>query len=38
MLEEAVESKPDGAEVEMGWCVVRGNAVIMMEALERVSG
>jgi small nuclear ribonucleoprotein G len=36
VLDEAVEEKPDGSRVRLGMVVIRGNSVVMLEALERV--
>lgn len=36
VLDEATESKASGEKVRIGMCVIRGNAVVMMEALERI--
>ncbi|KAI9710126.1 MAG: Serine/threonine-protein kinase smg1 [Bogoriella megaspora] len=38
VLEEAVEERADGNRVPMGACVIRGNSIIMLEALERIGG
>ncbi|KAF2858756.1 small nuclear ribonucleoprotein SmG [Piedraia hortae CBS 480.64] len=35
VLDEATESKGD-EKVRIGMCVVRGNSVVMMEALDRI--
>jgi small nuclear ribonucleoprotein G len=37
VLEEAIEIKPNGDKVQVGTAVIRGNSVVMMEALERVA-
>ena len=36
VLDEATESKPNNEKVRLGMCVIRGNAVVMMEALDRI--
>lgn len=36
VLDEATESKPNGEKVRLGMCVIRGNSVVMMEALDRI--
>ncbi|KAL1651240.1 Serine/threonine-protein kinase smg1 [Diplodia intermedia] len=38
VLDEAVEEKPGGEKVRIGMCVIRGNSVVMLEALERIGG
>lgn len=38
VLDEATESKPNNEKVRLGMCVIRGNAVVMMEALDRIEG
>ena len=38
VLDEAVEEKPNGEKQRMGMCVIRGNSVVMLEALERIGG
>ena len=38
VLDEATESKPDNEKVRLGMCVIRGNSVVMMEALDRIGG
>lgn len=38
VLDEATESKANGEKVRLGMCVIRGNSVVMMEALDRVGG
>ena len=38
VLDEATESKPSGEKVRIGMCVIRGNSVVMMEALDRIDG
>ncbi|KAF2218094.1 hypothetical protein CERZMDRAFT_15321, partial [Cercospora zeae-maydis SCOH1-5] len=38
VLDEATESKPNGDKVRLGMCVIRGNSVVMMEALDRIGG
>ncbi|KAK9454926.1 hypothetical protein V1511DRAFT_501349 [Dipodascopsis uninucleata] len=37
VLDDAVEEKSGGERVPIGTIVIRGNSVVMMEALERVS-
>ncbi|CDO52619.1 similar to Saccharomyces cerevisiae YFL017W-A SMX2 Core Sm protein Sm G [Geotrichum candidum] len=36
VLDEAVEKKPNGDHVKVGTTVIRGNSVVLMEALERI--
>jgi small nuclear ribonucleoprotein G len=36
VLDEATESKPNNEKVRLGMCVIRGNAVVMLEALDRI--
>ncbi|KAF2485353.1 hypothetical protein BDY17DRAFT_293424 [Neohortaea acidophila] len=38
VLDEATESKANNEKVRLGMCVIRGNAVVMMEALDRIDG
>lgn len=38
VLDEATESKPNGEKLRLGMCVIRGNGVVMMEALDRIGG
>jgi len=38
VLDEAVEEKPNGDKVQIGMVVIRGNSVVMLEALERIGG
>jgi len=37
VLDEAVEEKAGGEKVRIGTVVIRGNSVVMLEALERIS-
>ncbi|KAK7206750.1 hypothetical protein BZA70DRAFT_274999 [Myxozyma melibiosi] len=37
VLDDAVEEKDGGEKIRIGTIVIRGNSVVMMEALERVS-
>ncbi|KAK9240581.1 hypothetical protein V1525DRAFT_395386 [Lipomyces kononenkoae] len=37
VLDDAVEEKAGGERIRIGTIVIRGNSVVMMEALERVS-
>ncbi|KAK9316970.1 hypothetical protein V1522DRAFT_400116 [Lipomyces starkeyi] len=37
VLDDAVEEKAGGERVRIGTTVIRGNSVVMIEALERVS-
>ncbi|KAK9446974.1 uncharacterized protein V1518DRAFT_422606 [Limtongia smithiae] len=37
VLDDAVEEKAAGERVRIGTIVIRGNSVVMMEVLERVS-
>jgi small nuclear ribonucleoprotein G len=36
VLDDAIEEKDDGAKVPIGMVVIRGNSVVMIEALERI--
>ncbi|RMI94338.1 hypothetical protein BD777DRAFT_138364 [Yarrowia lipolytica] len=36
VLEESVEEKANGDKVQAGMAVIRGNSVVMLEALERI--
>lgn len=36
VLDEAVEEKKNGDRSRMGMCVIRGNSVVMLEALDRI--
>lgn len=36
MLDNAIEEKPNGEKVGLGMVVIRGNSVVMLEALERM--
>ncbi|KAK2875026.1 Serine/threonine-protein kinase smg1 [Arthroderma sp. PD_2] len=36
VLDEAVEEKNGGEKVPLGMVVIRGNSVVMLEALERI--
>jgi len=38
VLDEAVEEKAGGEKVRLGMVVIRGNSVVMLEALERIGG
>lgn len=38
VLDEATESKASNEKVRLGMCVIRGNSVVMMEALDRIGG
>ena len=35
---DKLESKPNNEKVRLGMCVIRGNSVVMMEALDRIGG
>ncbi|KAK9248272.1 hypothetical protein V1506DRAFT_529490 [Lipomyces tetrasporus] len=37
VLDDAVEEKTGGEKIRIGTIVIRGNSVLMIEALERVS-
>ncbi|KAL1958053.1 hypothetical protein VTO42DRAFT_5265 [Malbranchea cinnamomea] len=37
VLDEAVEEKNGGEKVNLGMVVIRGNSVVMLEALERIN-
>ncbi|BFZ63569.1 Serine/threonine-protein kinase smg1 [Saitoella coloradoensis] len=36
VLDDAVEETSDGGKINIGQVVIRGNSVVMMEALERI--
>ncbi|KAF2281262.1 small nuclear ribonucleoprotein-like protein G [Westerdykella ornata] len=36
VLDEALEEKPSGEKVRIGMVVIRGNSVVMLEALDRI--
>lgn len=36
VLDDAVEEKEDGSKAAVGTSVIRGNSVVMVEALEKV--
>lgn len=36
VLDEATESRANGDKARLGMCVIRGNAVVMLEALDRI--
>ncbi|KAL5612311.1 hypothetical protein BROUX41_000154 [Berkeleyomyces rouxiae] len=38
VLDEAFEEKEGGQKVPLGMVAIRGNSVIMLEALERIGG
>lgn len=38
VLDEAVEEKAGGERQRLGMVVIRGNSVVMLEALERIGG
>merc|ERR1712098_1001369 len=38
VLDDAVEEKDGGEKVRLGMVVIRGNSVVMLEALERTEG
>ncbi|KAK5109820.1 hypothetical protein LTR62_006553 [Meristemomyces frigidus] len=38
VLDEATESKTNGEKVRLGMCVIRGNSIVMLEALDRIGG
>ncbi|OJJ88785.1 putative small nuclear ribonucleoprotein SmG [Aspergillus glaucus CBS 516.65] len=37
VLDETFEEKPGGEKVAAGMVVIRGNSIVMLEALERIS-
>ncbi|KAI1905639.1 Serine/threonine-protein kinase smg1 [Ophidiomyces ophidiicola] len=37
VLDEAIEEKAGGEKGRLGMVVIRGNSVVMLEALERIS-
>ncbi|KAK4565270.1 Serine/threonine-protein kinase smg1 [Recurvomyces mirabilis] len=38
VLDEATESKHNNEKVRLGMCVIRGNSIVMIEALDRIGG
>uniref|UniRef100_UPI00358E4EDB small nuclear ribonucleoprotein G n=1 Tax=Myxine glutinosa TaxID=7769 RepID=UPI00358E4EDB len=36
VVDETIESGPAGAHIDIGMVVIRGNSIIMLEALDRV--
>ncbi|KAI9893437.1 MAG: Serine/threonine-protein kinase smg1 [Vezdaea aestivalis] len=38
VLDDAVEEGPGGEKTAIGMVVIRGNSVVMLEALERIGG
>ncbi|GAB7343318.1 hypothetical protein MBLNU457_1367t1 [Dothideomycetes sp. NU457] len=38
VLEDAIEEKADGSKERVGQVIIRGNSVVMLEALERMHG
>ena len=36
VLDEASESTPNGAKLPIGMCVIRGNSVLVLDALDRI--
>ncbi|KAL8381876.1 hypothetical protein RB595_005904 [Gaeumannomyces hyphopodioides] len=38
VLDEAFEDKDGGEKVKLGMVVIRGNSVVMLEAMERIGG
>lgn len=36
VLDDALEEKPNGEKQRLGMVVIRGNSVVMLEALERM--
>ncbi|KAF2186850.1 LSM-domain-containing protein [Zopfia rhizophila CBS 207.26] len=38
VLEDAVEERSGGERIPIGMVVIRGNAVVMLEALDRIAG
>jgi small nuclear ribonucleoprotein G len=38
VLDDAVEEKDGGEKERLGMVVIRGNSVVMLEALERIGG
>jgi small nuclear ribonucleoprotein G len=37
VLDESVEEKANGEKVQIGQTVIRGNSVVLVEALERIN-
>jgi len=37
VLDEAVEERENGEKLKVGTAVIRGNSVVLIEALERIS-
>ncbi|KAF4548319.1 Small nuclear ribonucleoprotein G [Elsinoe fawcettii] len=38
VLDDAIEERADGNKVRIGQVVIRGNSVVMLEALEKMPG
>lgn len=38
VLDDALEEKEGGEKVKIGMVVIRGNSIVMLEALERIGG
>lgn len=38
VLDDAQEEDKDGNHTKMGMCVIRGNSVVLLEAMERIGG
>ncbi|QIW95322.1 hypothetical protein AMS68_000840 [Peltaster fructicola] len=36
VLDEASEIRPTGEKIRIGMCVIRGNSVLVLEALDRI--
>ena len=36
VIDDAIEYRKDSSSHTMGMCVIRGNSVLMIEALERI--
>ncbi|PFH62815.1 hypothetical protein XA68_11827 [Ophiocordyceps unilateralis] len=38
VLDEAYEEKPNNVKIRLGMVVIRGNSVVMLEAMDRIGG
>ncbi|PNY28277.1 Small nuclear ribonucleoprotein G [Tolypocladium capitatum] len=38
VLDDAVETKDGGSRIPIGMVVIRGNSVVMLEAMDRIGG
>ncbi|KAJ4372194.1 hypothetical protein N0V83_003968 [Neocucurbitaria cava] len=37
VLDDAIEERPGGEKLRLGMVVIRGNSVVMLEALDRIN-